>query len=163
MAPPGAACLLLAAAIHEWPRLLSRGDLYKVSESPVYFAIAALVGFAVNFIGFLVVQATSTLTMKILSVVRCIGLVVVGVLVYRETCTMQQSIGYTVALVGFTGYNYVQLFPESVASSEEMTSRRNVSAATSYGAEDPWEAHPLKEYPQRMQAKSSQAAEEVPL
>mmetsp|Transcript_111198 Transcript_111198/g.192797 ORF Transcript_111198/g.192797 Transcript_111198/m.192797 type:complete len:372 (+) Transcript_111198:96-1211(+) len=143
LAPPGAACLLLAAVIFEWPRLLRRGDLQKVADAPLYFAIAALVGFAVNFIGFLVVQATSTLTMKILNTARGIGLVMVGMLIYRETYALQQSIGYAVALVGFIGYNYAQLFPESDAPSQQVAPRRHASATTSYGAKDPWEAQDL--------------------
>lgn len=119
LAPPGAACLLFLAAFLEWPRMVRSGDCAMVAHQPWSFLMAALLGLLVNFVGISVVQATSAVTYKVLNVVRCIGLVFVGVLFYGEVVSVQEAVGYSVSLLGFFGYNWAKLDPEGSQRLEE--------------------------------------------
>jgi len=124
LAPPGAMALLCASVALEWPRMIEAGHHRMPLEHPVWFAGAAILGVLVNFAGFLVVQATSSLTIKILNTARCVGLVLVGVVFYGEILMPLELVGYTIALAGFVGYNLVQMFPERGDQFERMVSRR---------------------------------------
>merc|ERR1719331_816086 len=80
LAPPGASCLLFAAVLLEWPRMIRAGHHMMPLAQPTYFGVAALLGLGVNFVGFLVVQATSSVTCKILNTARCVSLVFIGII-----------------------------------------------------------------------------------
>mmetsp|Transcript_25482 Transcript_25482/g.71729 ORF Transcript_25482/g.71729 Transcript_25482/m.71729 type:complete len:452 (-) Transcript_25482:91-1446(-) len=112
LAPPSAACLFGAAAFLEWPSMLREGHLDIVASNPWRFVAAATLGLAVNCVSLCLIQLTSSLFSKILNTVRGICLVLVGVLFYGEEIAPLELFGYTVALIGFAGYNYVQLFPK---------------------------------------------------
>jgi drug/metabolite transporter (DMT)-like permease len=118
LAPPGSACLILAAMITEWRDMIMRGQYVVLYQHPVRFLAAAALGVAVNFVGFMVVQATSSLTTKILNTARGMGLVFIGVLVYGEVITPVEMFGYIVSLIGVLGYNFVQVAPEQGAKLE---------------------------------------------
>merc|ERR1712146_849967 len=92
-------------------------------EHPAWFAAAAFLGLVVNFVGFLVVQATSSLTAKILNTARCVALVFVGVIFYGEVVTPMALVGYSLALIGFVGYNFVQVAPEKGEMLERQVGR----------------------------------------
>ena len=47
--------------------------------------------------------------MKVLSTVRNIGVIFIGVALYGEIVTTNQALGYTIALIGFIGYNAGQM------------------------------------------------------
>jgi len=113
LAPPGCTCLVGAAAVLEWPRMLREGHFQIVKDHAPLFLWSSFLGLAVVVVGLLVLQATSSLTVKILNTFRCVMLVFVGVLVYGEYISRLEIIGYSVALFGFAGYNYVQVCPEN--------------------------------------------------
>jgi len=117
-APPGAASLLLGVTVLEARGMLEAGHHRIPMQYPCTFASAAALGVAVNFISFLVMQRTSALTMKILNTARSVGLVVVGVLFYREVHPWVQLGGYAVALVGFAGYNLFQMYAGAARAME---------------------------------------------
>jgi len=108
-------CLFLwfLAAFTEWPDMYRKGALEAVMDNKVAFSAAATLGLLVNWSSFSLIQATSSVFVKLLNVVRCILVVVYGVFAYGEEATMQKVVGYGIALVGFVGYNYVQSFPKS--------------------------------------------------
>jgi hypothetical protein len=60
---------------------------------------------AVNFLSYLVIQATSSLTMKVLGTLRNILTIFLGVMFYSETIDPNEWIGYMIALLGFVAYN----------------------------------------------------------
>lgn len=117
-APAGAACLLVGVLTLEVPEMLQTGRYRVPLDNPVTFVSAAVLGVAINFISFLVMQLTSALTMKILNTARSVGLVVVGVVFYGEVHPWLQLAGYSVALVGFAGYNFFQLYPDAARNVE---------------------------------------------
>jgi hypothetical protein len=108
IAPPSSAFLFSAAAVMEWPRLVQDSSYSIIVEHPAYFAGSCLLGLAVNFIGMAVVQATSSLTVKVLNTIRGVGVVLVGILFYGELCTYLELAGYTAAIAGFMLYNIGQ-------------------------------------------------------
>lgn len=105
IAPPSGFLLVAAAAALEWPRLIREGKYMTIAEYPLYFSASCLLGLAVNFVGMAVVQATSSLTVKVLNTIRGIGVVFVGILFYGEYCSPLELCGYSVALAGFSLYN----------------------------------------------------------
>lgn len=108
IAPPSSALLFGAAIVLELSRM-SREEKYRVIiDHPEYFAASCVLGLAVNFVGMAVVQATSSLTIKVLNTIRGIGVVFVGILFYGEYCTTLELCGYAVAIGGFTLYNLAQ-------------------------------------------------------
>jgi len=119
IAPPSAMLLLGAGAVLEWPRLGREAAYMIVVDHPKYFAASCLLGLAVNFVGMAVVQATSSLTCKVLNTIRGIGVVFVGILFYGEYCTNLELFGYTVALAGFSLYNYAQYIPDKTECKTE--------------------------------------------
>jgi len=114
LAPPAAICLLAVALPVEGPRLWARSDLWIVKEHAAKFLLQAVLSVVVNFVGTLVIQATSALTSKVLNSLRCIALVFIGTVSYGENCTAMQVAGYALALVGFAAYNCVQAYPDRV-------------------------------------------------
>jgi len=118
--PPSAACLFLVAAFYEWPAMVRTGHVGLIVQHSWCFLAAALFGLAVNFVSMLLVQVTSSLFCKILNTARSVGLVYFGVLVYGEECGFLELVGYSVALLGFAGYNYVQIFPKNAENLEHL-------------------------------------------
>lgn len=112
ISPASVLCLFLMAAAWEWPRMVRSGDWAIIFQHLPYFLAAGFIGIAVNFLGLAVVQATSTLTQKILNQIRCIGLIFYGIIFFGEECTLFELFGYVVALGGFAGYNRAQMDPE---------------------------------------------------
>lgn len=117
-APAGGLCLLTGAMILEAPDMVRTGHHRIPLDNPRIFMAAAMLGVAINFISFLVMQLTSALTMKILNTARSVGLVAVGVLFYGEYHPPRQLCGYGLALLGFAGYNAFNVFPEAAKSVE---------------------------------------------
>jgi len=65
MAPISALWLFAAAAVHELPRAVHSENAVSVPLShPALFAASATLGFAVNIATFLVIKATSSITLK---------------------------------------------------------------------------------------------------
>ena len=59
-------------------------------SNPILFLSASFMGLGVNYLSYLVIQATSSLTMKVLSTIRNIGIIFIGVFVYGEVVTVNQ-------------------------------------------------------------------------
>eukprot|EP00401_Gymnodinium_catenatum_P009212 CAMPEP_0117461620 /NCGR_PEP_ID=MMETSP0784-20121206/2622_1 /TAXON_ID=39447 /ORGANISM="" /LENGTH=297 /DNA_ID=CAMNT_0005255339 /DNA_START=153 /DNA_END=1043 /DNA_ORIENTATION=+ len=112
VAPAGAACLGLLVAILEGPRLVSSGDHSRLVGILPELSIAAVLGVAVNFVSFAILQETCAVTLKVLNIMRGIGVVMIGIVCFGEGCSCMEVFGYGVSICGFCGYNYVQLYPQ---------------------------------------------------
>jgi len=112
-APASGLCLLVGGSLLESQALIEAGHHWIPFEHPAGFFWSAALGVGINFISFLVMRLTSALTMKILNTFRSIGLVAVGVVFYGEYHSPKQLLGYSVAIMGFAGYNLFQMFPEA--------------------------------------------------
>jgi drug/metabolite transporter (DMT)-like permease len=85
--------------------MLEHNALAYLVQHPSMFLTSAVMGVGVNFISYFMIQYTSSLTMKILITVRNMIMVVVSVLFFHEIVTLNQAVGYLIALLGFAGYN----------------------------------------------------------
>ena len=54
-----------------------------IAKNPLTFLAASTMGLGINYLSYLVIQATSSLTMKVLGTVRNIFTIFLGVIFYR--------------------------------------------------------------------------------
>jgi len=122
---PSLIILAVPSSILEWRSMVESGRHALFVERPLLLLTAAALGVAVNFLTLMVIQATSSVTVKILNTVRCIALVAVGVAFYGESHSTRQMVGYAVSLIGFVGYNYFQMRPDRAAELEVWVEGRS--------------------------------------
>lgn len=111
LAPASAVSLLSLSVLTEWSEIYATGK-YTFLFDPRYrwyFFLSSTLGLFVNLSSFLVVQTTSSVTLKILGTVRNAGLVVFQVLFAQEIITANQFGAYMVTLVAFGFYNYFNM------------------------------------------------------
>eukprot|EP00756_Hemistasia_phaeocysticola_P061507 Hpha_TRINITY_DN4981_c0_g1::TRINITY_DN4981_c0_g1_i1::g.51531::m.51531 len=111
LAPPGAAALMFTAALFEWGPMWQNGDLSIIGREPYTFAMAATLGVGVNYLSYAVIKATSSLTFKVVTVMRNIGLVIFGVFAFGEALGLAEAFGFSITLSGFAWYNYLKMSP----------------------------------------------------
>lgn len=109
LAPASAFWLFLASACFEMSSMVKNGAFTIFFDHIFLFLIAAFLGICVNFIAYLVIGYTSSLTMKVLGSVRSIILIIIGILFYGEVVVLNEAIGYSIALFGFAGYNAAKM------------------------------------------------------
>lgn len=124
--------LLVFGAILEVPHMLQNGHHRLLQTHMVWFLASGSLGIVANYLSFVVVQVTSSVTLKILNCARSTGLVVVSILAFGEVATLMELVGYSIALVGFVGYNVVQTQPEVGARIERWS--RALFCSTSQAA-----------------------------
>lgn len=105
LAPASAFWLFAASAIFEMPQMYERGAVYVLLGQFQFFLLASLMGVVVNFMAYSVIQATNSLTMKMLGTLRSIVTIAVGVALYKEVIPIREAEGYSLALLGFVAYN----------------------------------------------------------
>ena len=104
LAPPGVLFLALAAVVLEWGDMIRSGDVWQVVQNPFTFIAAATLGLAINFLTFMVIQETSSLSLKVLGMARNLGLVFIGVTFYHEIVPTQEAMGFACTLCGLVAY-----------------------------------------------------------
>eukprot|EP00931_Biecheleriopsis_adriatica_P067532 TRINITY_DN41651_c0_g1_i1.p1 TRINITY_DN41651_c0_g1~~TRINITY_DN41651_c0_g1_i1.p1 ORF type:complete len:347 (+),score=66.00 TRINITY_DN41651_c0_g1_i1:17-1057(+) len=104
LSPSVSLALLLAALPLELRAALQPDALWKVAEHPYLFMMAAGLGILVNYSSYWVIKTCGALTLKVVSIVRNIALIVYSCLVLGEAVDEKQGLGYSIALVGFIGY-----------------------------------------------------------
>lgn len=106
LAPAGAVCLMGASMLTEFPSMSREGAFGTIQAHPLLFFCAGTLGVGVHFLGFMVVQQTNGVTLKVLGTARNAGLVMLSVWAYGELVSGLQAIGYTVSLTFFALYSY---------------------------------------------------------
>ena len=105
IAPASAFWLFLASGVFEFGAMVQNDAFSIIAANPGTFLVASFLGLGVNFLSYLVIQATSSLTMKVLGTARNVLTILLGVLFYGETVSVNEGLGYSLALAGFAGYN----------------------------------------------------------
>eukprot|EP00605_Chrysophyceae_sp_TOSAG23-4_P002455 GSChrysophyteH1.ASY1.ANO1.2714.1 assembled CDS len=105
LAPATAFWLFFASFCYEGSEMYSAGALSVIRKNFMVFLLASTMGLCVNFMSYLVIQVTSSLTMKVLGSVRNIFTIVMGVVLYGDLVTFKVASGYGITLVGFFLYN----------------------------------------------------------
>ena len=105
LSPASAFWLFLASAYFESRKMYEEDAFSIIKANPLAFLAASSLGLGINFLTYYVIQATSSLTMKILGGVRNIGTIFVGVFRYGEVVDHREALGYMVAFLGFLSYS----------------------------------------------------------
>eukprot|EP00924_Labyrinthula_sp_SR-Ha-C_P008995 snap_masked-scaffold_2-processed-gene-9.26-mRNA-1 protein AED:0.04 eAED:0.04 QI:0/0/0/1/1/1/2/0/321 len=109
LAPVSGFCLFILWLFSESQEMMKAENLGIIMENKYYFVLSGCLGILVNLSSFFVVQTTSSVTLKILGTVRNAGLVLLQVMVGKETITFEQFIAYGITIVAFGFYNYYKL------------------------------------------------------
>jgi hypothetical protein len=143
LAPASAFWLFLASFIYESKAMYEKNALGTITSNIPIFIIASFMGIGVNYLSYLVIQSTSSLTMKILGTARNVMVIIIGVLFYAEVITLHEGLGYLIALVGFVGYNLAKsgyfensacpCLPVSVVGGKEKDYRPSVLSMSGLG------------------------------
>lgn len=89
---------------------LKNGNPFEIfSENIEIMFLAGFLGFLVNIMGYFVIKTSSALVLKILSMVRNLGVILYSVVILREIVTAEQLIGMVISLAGFAAFNYLQM------------------------------------------------------
>jgi hypothetical protein len=105
LAPATAFWLFSASLVFEGNAMMQGRAIDIIKENPVAFLCASTMGLCINFLSYVVIQMTSSLTMKVLGSVRNIFTIVLGVMLWGDIISMQASVGYAITLSGFVAYN----------------------------------------------------------
>jgi drug/metabolite transporter (DMT)-like permease len=131
LSPASALWLFAASLVFEIPQMMVKKDILILINNPTPVLVMILTGVGMNFVSNMVIQFTSSLTMKILTTMRNILLVFVGVSFYREVVTDIQMIGYLISLTGFVGYNLAQMGCFDNVDSKLSNQKKYISLSTS--------------------------------
>jgi len=120
ISPASLIFLLTAAALFEFKDMAEKNAWGMMAEHPELFLAAGFLGFVVNFCSLGVIKFIGSLTLKVLAQVRSIIIIIFGVIFYHDVVQPIQIVGYSIALVGFTGYNVAKI----KAKEEEILEER---------------------------------------
>lgn len=109
MAPAGAVCLMGASVLTEYKVMYANGAFAQMVAHPALFFLTGTLGVGVNFLSYLVVQQTNSVTLKVLGAARNAGLVLLSVLYYGELVSGTQALGYAVSLCFFGLYSFLKM------------------------------------------------------
>lgn len=89
--------------------MLKAGGFVVMASAPFKFFLAGCMGFAVNALGYIVIQSASSLTLKVLGTVKNAVVVWLGIFFLHETVTTLQGAGYAVSLGAFVVYQRLKM------------------------------------------------------
>jgi hypothetical protein len=101
--------LALGSLTFELRSIVSSGALAVIAARPHYFIAAAVMGFAVNSLAYIVIQTASSLTLKVLATVKNVLVVCLGVFLLGEKITLLQGFGYSISLLAFYWYQRIKM------------------------------------------------------
>lgn len=128
LAPACTIWLCLGAALTEWHHIVQKGHWVIITEHPGAFAVASVMGFAVNALAYTTIKLASSLTLKVLGTVKNTLLVIIGVLFLKDVVTSIQALGYVVSLVGFVAYNYIKINQIATTAQREKEEEKEKEA-----------------------------------
>mmetsp|Transcript_8820 Transcript_8820/g.29088 ORF Transcript_8820/g.29088 Transcript_8820/m.29088 type:complete len:385 (-) Transcript_8820:139-1293(-) len=114
-----------------------------VAAHPSLFLIASFGGVAVNFSTSMVVRATSALTLRILGLLRNLGIIVISAAVFADSeVTALEYVGLAVSLSGMALYSHAKSHPNEtcgslrrrVSGQKRRTYREGEARSPTYGA-----------------------------
>ena len=108
LGPPTALILFAASAVWEYEGLRDHG-FALIGAKPLIYLFAIVLGFGVNLSAALGIQATSSLTFKVVGCVKNTIVVWCGILFLGDKVEGLQMLGYTIALAGFLLYSQMKM------------------------------------------------------
>merc|ERR1719201_1165344 len=104
----------------ELPVAYHRQSFLIISHHPLLFIGAGFSGFFVNITSFLLVKRTSSMTFKLLTMMRNGGLVLASGLFFGETITPLEAFGYGGLMVCFGLYTYIKTAEGRAAAASKL-------------------------------------------
>jgi len=150
IAPTTASCCLILSCFLEFPKLpalINSGDVSNMGQIPFLLVLSGIIGVAVNFSSFLVIQYISSLMAKLVTVARSAALVLFFIVVQGEEYTMWQLVGYSIALCAFAGYSWQKAGEKGTAKNTNPEDVESDPVRRDCGGEDSdtGSIHPLLE------------------
>src|SRR6056297_2859460 len=85
LAPATAFWLAIGSAMTEIPKMVENNVLIVILSHKLKFLAAAAMGFGVNLLAYIVIQSASSLTLKVIGTVKNAIVVILGVVLLRES------------------------------------------------------------------------------
>eukprot|EP00040_Diaphanoeca_grandis_P043820 m.10387 g.10387 ORF g.10387 m.10387 type:complete len:315 (+) comp8270_c0_seq1:300-1244(+) len=108
MAPVGAVSMIVLVIIFELKSIIATSSLGIVVDHWPMFATVSIMGFFLNILSFSIISMSSSVLLKIISVARTAGLVLLCAVFLKETITSLEALGYTLSLAAFVWYNFIK-------------------------------------------------------
>jgi hypothetical protein len=105
LAPATAFWLFMASAMYEGSSMYEANAFTIIKNNFWIFLLASLMGLCVNFMSYLVIQVTSSLTMKVLGSARNVFTIALGVMLWGDVISGSAVGGYFITMMGFVAYN----------------------------------------------------------
>lgn len=131
LAPACTFWLFLGSMAIEFPKMKATGAFLLVAEKPLQFTAAAVMGFMVNSLAYIVIQTASSLTLKVLGTVKNTLVVSIGIVFLHETVTLLQGFGYALSIAAFFWYNHIKMQQISGSKPDAGHAQGSVSLPTS--------------------------------
>ena len=112
--------LVILVYMFEWNELRDPDHIAAIYENPLAFLSASCLGFFVNLASLAVIQNTGSLTLKIVSQLKNVVVIVAAVVLYDDVVSTLELAGYIVAICGFAMYQQAK---KEAAEFDEQTER----------------------------------------
>jgi intracellular septation protein A len=109
-APPCAMSLFFGVLFLEWDGMVSVG-FGKMAAKPALYLTQGLMGFVVNLLILSVIKSTSSVTFKVVSMMKNVAVVVGSIPLFGSDVTFMQGVGYAVSMGGFAMYQWARSLP----------------------------------------------------
>lgn len=129
LAPACTFWLIIGSLILEFRPMLESGAFLLMAERPAKFLAAAMMGFAVNSLAYIVIQSASSLTLKVLGTVKNALVVCLGIVLLAETVTGLQGFGYGISIAAFFWYQRIKM--QQIASEARTAALSSVANGSS--------------------------------
>jgi drug/metabolite transporter (DMT)-like permease len=120
-----ATLIFLAGLVYvfEWEDLKDADHLAAIQNNPLAFLCASTLGFFVNVASLGVIQCAGSLTLKIISQLKNVAVIVAAVVLYDDVVTALETAGYAVAMCGFAMYQHAKWMDAEFAAADAKTSQ----------------------------------------
>ena len=131
LAPACTGWLFLGSLFLEFPSMRTSGAYQFVADHLFLFCCAAVMGFLVNSLAYIIIQTASSLTLKVLGTVKNAIVVWLGIVFLNDQITLVQSGGYALSIAAFYWYQRIRLEQmsgkgESVLGSPKLDTKEQV-------------------------------------
>lgn len=131
MAPPSAAFLLPMSFLFEGRFVASwAGSVERTSSDAMMLLLSGVVSFILNVALFVVLKATSSVTVTVAGNVKTIGVIGVSILIFRNRVTPLNFLGCLTAIMGCTWYGLLPVKWATMGSFESLDEKSDLETLT---------------------------------
>lgn len=124
-APPCALALGCGVLALELDGMMSVG-FGKMAARPLLYLTQGLMGFVVNLLILSVIKHTSSVTFKVVSMMKNVAVVVGSIPLFGAQVTSLQAVGYALSMAGFALYQYARAVQPRASTHEQLKEKASV-------------------------------------